>query len=161
MQPKEYIMLTRVVSVTYKSEPKKKVFSKIFLRCTYDHSSMWKGNACSYTALATGKCSRSIYMPPLVVYKTQYLNDTWTINRPRDATYAVTISRWMFNVIFEQWFQNSLIPRFIYNKKPAIIFWWSWVSFDIWNSKKSHWKGNHYHYYLFPSCSKCMHDAFR
>ena len=33
---------------------------------------MWKGNACSYTALATGKCSRSIYMPPLVVYKTQY-----------------------------------------------------------------------------------------
>ena len=61
-------------------------------------------------------------MPPLVVYKTQYLNDTWTINRPRDATYAVTISRWMFNVIFEQWFQNSLIPRFIYNKKPAIIF---------------------------------------
>ena len=61
-------------------------------------------------------------MPPLVVYKTQYLNDTWTINRPRDATYAVTISRWMFNVIFEQWFQNSLIPRFIYNKKPAMVF---------------------------------------
>ena len=55
-------------------------------------------------------------MPPLVVYKTQYLNDTWTIYRPRDATYAVTISHWMFNVIFEQWFRNSLIPHFIYNK---------------------------------------------
>ena len=25
-------------------------------------------------------------MPPLVVYKAQHLNDTWTINGPNDAT---------------------------------------------------------------------------
>ena len=42
-----------------------------------------------YTALATGNAAGE-YMPPLAVYKAQYLNDSWTINGPKDAIYAVT-----------------------------------------------------------------------
>ena len=42
-----------------------------------------------YTVSATGDAAGE-YMQPLVVYKAQYLNDTWTINGPKDATHAVT-----------------------------------------------------------------------
>ena len=44
-----------------------------------------------YTVLLTGNAAGS-YMPPLVVYRAQYLNDTWTINGLMDTSYAVTES---------------------------------------------------------------------
>ena len=49
-------------------------------------------------------------------------NDTWTINRPKNATYVVTESGSMSNVIFEQWFQNSFIPHVSSTTKPVIFF---------------------------------------
>ena len=73
------------------------------------------------TVLATGNAAVE-YMPPLVVYKAQCLNDTWTINVPKDATYVVAESGWMSNVIFEQWFRNSFIPHVLSTTEPVIIF---------------------------------------
>ena len=58
----------------------------------------------------------------LVMYQAQYLNDTWTINEPKDATYAATESGWMSDVIFEQWFRNSFIPHVSSTTKPVINF---------------------------------------
>ena len=74
-----------------------------------------------YTVLKKGNAAGE-HMPPLVVYKAQHLNDTWTTNRPMDAIYAVTESGWTFNVIFEQWFQNSFITHVSSATKPVIIF---------------------------------------
>ena len=74
-----------------------------------------------YTVSATGNAAGE-YMPPLVLYKAQYLNDTWTINGPKDSTYAVIESGWMSDVIFEQWFRNSFIPHVSSTTKPVIIF---------------------------------------
>ena len=74
-----------------------------------------------YTVLATGNTAGE-YMPPLVANKAQYLNDTWTINGPKDATYGVTKSGWMSNVIFEQSFQNSITPHVSSTTKPVIVF---------------------------------------
>ena len=74
-----------------------------------------------YTVLATGNTAGE-YTPPLVANKAQYLNDTWTINGPKDATYGVTKSGWMSNVILEQSFQNSIIPHVSSTTKPVIVF---------------------------------------
>ena len=49
-------------------------------------------------------------------------NHTWTINQPKDATYVVTESGLMSNVIFEQWFRNSLIPHVSSTTNPVIFF---------------------------------------
>ena len=73
------------------------------------------------TVLATGNAAGE-YMPPLVVYKAQCLNDIWTINAPKDATYVVAESGWMSNVIFEQWFRNSFIPHVLSTTEPVIFF---------------------------------------
>ena len=80
-----------------------------------------------YTALATGNAAGE-YMPPLVVYKAQYLNDSWTINGPKDATYAVT--EWLdvrchFGTVVSKFIHTT---SFIYNKASHYFFLWTWVS---------------------------------
>ena len=69
-----------------------------------------------HSVLATVDVS-SEYMPPLFVYKAQYLND---LRMPTTCT--VIESGWMTDVIFEQWFINSLIPHDSSTTKPVIIF---------------------------------------
>ena len=117
MQPKEYINADESGFSTNLNQ--KKTFFKKSSRDAYMITPTC-GKAI-YTVLATGNAAGE-YMPPLVVYKAQYLNDTWTINGPKDATYAVTESGWMSDVIFEQWFWNSFIPHVSSTTKPVIIF---------------------------------------
>ncbi len=74
-----------------------------------------------YTVLAAGNAAGD-YLEPLVVYKAVHLNESWTANGPNGARYAVSYSRWMSDIIFEQWFCNSFVPFTANLQKPVVLF---------------------------------------
>ena len=74
-----------------------------------------------YTILVTGN-PEGEFIPPLIVYKAQNLNENWVQNGPPDACYAVSDSDWMSDIIFEKWLQNTFVPHTQHLQKPLILF---------------------------------------
>lgn len=54
--------------------------------------------------------SDGVILPPYVVYKSEYLYDTWTNYGPRGARYNRSKSGWFDMRIFEDWFQSIVVP---------------------------------------------------
>ena len=66
---------------------------------------------------ATGKIC-----PPFVVYKGKHLYQAWTSGGPNDTSYGVTVSGWMEDVVFEDWFTKHYLKWASTFKKPCILF---------------------------------------
>ena len=74
-----------------------------------------------YTVLVAGNAAGE-YLKPLVVYKAMDLNEHLTTNGPHGTQYAVSLSGWMSDIIFEQWFRNAFVPFTVNKPKPVVLF---------------------------------------
>lgn len=51
-------------------------------------------------------------LPPYVVYKADNLNNDWTEGEPKGTMYNYSKSGWFDNVLFEDWFNELILPYF-------------------------------------------------
>ena len=74
----------------------------------------------TYTVLVCGSAS-GVYLPPRIVYKSQYLYGSWCENGPDDARYSATPSGRMSDTIFENWICTTFVSFVAELKKPVIL----------------------------------------
>jgi hypothetical protein len=50
-------------------------------------------------------------LPPYILFKAEYLYDSWCENGPEGARYQVSSSGWMEQLVFFDWFSTLFVPR--------------------------------------------------
>jgi hypothetical protein len=75
----------------------------------------------TYTVLFAANAAGE-YVPPMVVYKGKYLYGSWTEGGPIDCSYSNTMSGWMEDYVFENWFVTCFIPAVSTKAKPVVVF---------------------------------------
>ena len=73
-----------------------------------------------YTVLVCGSAS-GVYLPPLIVYRSQHLYGSSCENGPDDIRYSATPSGWMSGKIFENWFRTTCVSFVTELKKYVIL----------------------------------------
>ncbi|XP_063230368.1 jerky protein homolog-like [Bacillus rossius redtenbacheri] len=70
-----------------------------------DHSKV------SVSVMFSGTAS-GIVLPPMIVYKSEHLYDTWMENGPKGSIYGCSKSGWFDGHLFQKWFCNIALPYF-------------------------------------------------
>lgn len=76
----------------------------------------------NFGVMFTGSASGTL-LPPYIVYKSEYIMDSWLLGGPENARYNRTKTGWFDGPCFEDWFKYTVIPYFdsLDNNHPRVM----------------------------------------